>query len=162
MPDTGEGETDFAANAVGATTAAWLLVSGGFAAITDFPLSGFRAATGTGGATGASTFSPFSPTAQSGAPMGTCEPTLTNCLSRMPSKNDSSSMVALSVSISASMSPDFTASPSCLSHLASVPTVMVSLSFGMSMIWAMGVRGQMSEVREVSQSRITAYPARPS
>jgi hypothetical protein len=53
---------------------------------------------------------------------------------RVPSKNDSSSIVALSVSTSASMSPDLTASPSCFSHLTSVPTVMVSLSFGISMI----------------------------
>ena len=43
------------------------------------------------------------------------------------------------------MSPDFTASPSCFSHLTSVPTVMVSLSFGMSMIWAMGSSGEVRQ-----------------
>jgi hypothetical protein len=43
---------------------------------------------------------------------------------------DSSSMVALSVSISASTSPDFTESPSALSHLASLPSVMVGDSAG--------------------------------
>ncbi len=40
------------------------------------------------------------------------------------------------------MSPDFTAAPSGFIHLTSVPTVMVSLSFGMLMIWAMGRIGR--------------------
>ena len=83
---------------------------------------------------GTSTFSPGSPIAQSGPPIGTCAPMTTNCLSSVPSKNDSSSIVALSVSTSARMSPDFTLAPSGFSHLTSVPTVMVSLSFGMLMI----------------------------
>jgi hypothetical protein len=53
-------------------------------------------------------------------------------------KKDSSSIVALSVSTSASMSPALTGSPSFFSHLTSVPTVMVSLSLGISMMSAMG------------------------
>jgi hypothetical protein len=76
--------------------------------------------------------------AQSGAPRATWEPPGAKIFSSVPSKNDSSSIVALSVSTSASMSPDFTASPSCFNHLTSVPTVMVSLSFGISMMLGMG------------------------
>ena len=70
--------------------------------------------------------------------MATCEPAGAKILIKVPAKNDSSSMVALSVSTSASMSPALTVSPSFLSHLTSVPTVMVSLSFGISMMLAMG------------------------
>ena len=51
---------------------------------------------------------------------------------RIPSSNDSISIVALSVSISAMMSPTFTLSPVFLSHRTRVPSVMVSASFG---IW---------------------------
>src|SRR5664279_4577104 len=141
IPDTGEvsetgdgrPETGVATAAAGATG---LLLAG-------FPVSGFPAPVSAPSAfapAGTSTFSPASPMAQSGAPIGTCAPTATNCLSRMPSKNDSSSIVALSVSTSASMSPDFTLAPSGFSHLTSAPTVMVSLSFGILMIWAMGRR----------------------
>jgi hypothetical protein len=58
-------------------------------------------------------------------------------LIKFPAKKDSSSIVALSVSTSASMSPTLTASPSLRSHLTSVPTVMVSLSLGISMMSGM-------------------------
>src|SRR5947209_13536377 len=50
----------------------------------------------------------------------------------MPLAYDSSSMFALSVSISAMMSPRLTASPSCLSHLPTVPVSMVSLRRGIT------------------------------
>ena len=43
-------------------------------------------------------------------------------------------MVALSVSISASMSPSSTVSPTCLSQEATVPSSMVSLRRGMLII----------------------------
>ena len=76
--------------------------------------------------------------AQSAAPRATWAPFGVKIFRSVPSKNDSSSIVALSVSTSASMSPDFTTSPSFFNHLASVPTVMVSLSFGISMMLAMG------------------------
>ena len=46
-------------------------------------------------------------------------------LPRMPSSTASNSIVALSVSISAMMSPALTASPSFFSHFASVPSSMV-------------------------------------
>ena len=91
-----------------------------------------------GAPAGATTFSPGWPIAQSAAPSGTWEPAGTKTARSVPSKKLSSSIVALSVSISASMSPDLMLSPSFLSHLTSVPTVMVSLSFGISMILAMG------------------------
>ena len=108
------------------------------------------AATGTGGATGVATAgaavlragvpttSPGLPIAQSGSPMATCAPAAENIFSSVPAKKLSSSIVALSVSTSASISPALITSPSFFSHLTSVPTVMVSLSFGMSMNWAMG------------------------
>ena len=48
-----------------------------------------------------------------------------------PSSTASTSMVALSVSISAMTSPDFTLSPTFLSHLASLPSSMVGDSAGM-------------------------------
>jgi len=73
------------------------------------------------------------------APSGTCAPAFTKIESSVPSKKLSSSIVALSVSTSARMSPVLTGSPSFLSHLMSVPTVMVSLSLGISMMLAMGV-----------------------
>ncbi len=47
-----------------------------------------------------------------------------------PSSTASISIVALSVSISASRSPDFTSSPSFTSHLASVPSSIVGESAG--------------------------------
>jgi hypothetical protein len=94
------------------------------------------AAAGAAGVAGASTVSPSLPTAQSGAPKATCEPASAKIFKSVPSKKHSSSIVALSVSTSASMSPDLTTSPSFLSHLTSVPTVIVSLSFGISMILA--------------------------
>src|SRR5690242_18623854 len=48
-----------------------------------------------------------------------------------PSSTASTSMVALSVSISAMMSPDLTSSPSFTCHLASLPVSMVGESCGM-------------------------------
>ena len=63
-----------------------------------------RAAAGaTTGAAGASTFSPGLPTAHSGAPRATWEPAGAKILSSVPSKKHSSSIVALSVSTSASI-----------------------------------------------------------
>src|SRR5438067_5972056 len=51
-----------------------------------------------------------------------------------PSSTASNSIVALSVSISASTSPEWTSSPSLTSHLASLPSSMVGDSAGMR-IW---------------------------
>src|SRR5690606_30664086 len=54
-----------------------------------------------------------------------------------PSSTASNSIVALSVSISARMSPDFTVSPSDTSHLASVPSSIVGESAGIRISVAM-------------------------
>ena len=51
-------------------------------------------------------------------------------LAIVPSSIASNSIVALSVSISAMTSPDFTASPTATSHLASVPSSIVGESAG--------------------------------
>ena len=52
-------------------------------------------------------------------------PSATRILPSTPSSTASTSMVALSVSISAITSPDEMVSPSDLTHLASVPSSMV-------------------------------------
>ena len=52
-------------------------------------------------------------------------PSGTRILAILPSSTASNSIVALSVSISARMSPDLTSSPSLTSHLASVPSSIV-------------------------------------
>src|SRR5688572_2869953 len=52
-------------------------------------------------------------------------PSATRILPMVPSSTASTSMVALSVSISAMTSPDFTASPSFFSHLARLPFSIV-------------------------------------
>ena len=57
-------------------------------------------------------------------------PSSTPMCSKTPFWNDSNSIVALSVSISASNSPDFTLSPTFLCHFATTPSVMVSLNLG--------------------------------
>src|SRR5512135_1305814 len=58
-------------------------------------------------------------------------PSATSSLPMRPSSTASTSMVALSVSISAMMSPDLTSSPSFTCHLASLPVSMVGESCGM-------------------------------
>ena len=62
----------------------------------------------------------------------------TRILAMVPSSTASTSMVALSVSISAMTSPDFTASPSLTSHLASLPSSMVGDRAGMRIGVGMG------------------------
>ena len=57
-------------------------------------------------------------------------PSATRILPSVPSSTDSTSMVALSVSISAMTSPEATASPSRLTHLASLPSTIVGDSAG--------------------------------
>ena len=69
-------------------------------------------------AMGALTFTPSAPSGTSSLPI-------------RPSSTASNSIVALSVSISARMSPDLTVSPSLTSHLASLPSSIVGESAGM-------------------------------
>ena len=66
-------------------------------------------------------------------------PSGTRILASVPSSTASTSIVALSVSISAMMSPDFTASPSFFSHLARVPCSIVGDRAGIRMLVAMAV-----------------------
>ena len=49
---------------------------------------------------------------------------------KVPALKDSNSIVALSVSISARISPSFTSSPTFFNHVATVPSVIVSLRRG--------------------------------
>src|SRR6266853_5162955 len=65
-------------------------------------------------------------------------PSATNIFAITPSSVASYSMVALSVSISARMSPALTLSPSFLSHLARFPFSMVGDSAGMRMLIGIG------------------------
>ncbi len=55
---------------------------------------------------------------------------------RVPSLKDSNSIVALSVSISARMSPSLTLSPTFFNQVATVPSVIVSLKRGIVIIVA--------------------------
>ncbi|MNE09250.1 hypothetical protein D3C80_1019220 [compost metagenome] len=80
--------------------------------------------------------SPFSPMIANNEFTGAGFPFSIPICNKTPSKNDSNSRVALSVSISASNSPDFTVSPTFLCHSATTPSVMVSLNLGMLMISA--------------------------
>src|SRR3984893_16175042 len=59
-----------------------------------------------------------------------CAPSGTRILPRRPSSTASNSIVALSVSISASTSPECTSSPSLFSHFVTLPSVMVGDSAG--------------------------------
>src|SRR5665213_2685398 len=65
-------------------------------------------------------------------------PSGTRILPMRPSSTASNSMVALSVSISARMSPDLTVSPSFTSQRASLPSSMVGDSAGIRMLVATG------------------------
>src|SRR4051812_34317910 len=63
-----------------------------------------------------------------------CVPSGTRIFAMVPSSTASTSIVALSVSISAMMSPDLTLSPSFLSHLATLPSVIVGERAGIRML----------------------------
>ncbi|MGY4488290.1 hypothetical protein ACVWWR_007481 [Bradyrhizobium sp. LM3.2] len=66
-----------------------------------------------------------------------CVPSGTRILAIVPSSMASTSMVALSVSISAMMSPDLTLSPSFFSHLARLPFSIVGERAGIRMLMGM-------------------------
>ena len=79
-----------------------------------------------GAASASCTFSPSSNRSAIGALTFTPSvPSATMILPIVPSSTASNSIVALSVSISARMSPEETVSPSLTSHLASVPSSIV-------------------------------------
>src|SRR6185503_1353725 len=68
-------------------------------------------------------------------------PSATSSFDTLPSSTASTSMVALSVSISAMMSPGLTVWPSLTSHLASLPSSMVGDSAGIRISVGIAVRG---------------------
>ena len=124
--------------AAGAATAAGASTTGAAGAAAGASATGSGAAGASGAAAGAELVpagasSPASPTAAIGSPTATSSPSPQYCLMSTPSSKHSTSIVALSVSTSAIMSPLATASPSFLSQRTSVPTVIVSLSLGISM-----------------------------
>src|SRR3954451_22256415 len=83
-------------------------------------------------------------------------PSGTRILPSVPSSTASPSMVALSVSISAMTSPDLTASPSFLCHLARFPFSMVGESAGIKTsigIDASPVGGLAGDPREIGRYR---------
>src|SRR4051794_20096495 len=82
-----------------------------------------------------------------GAPTGAFCPGPARMMARVPASKASISIVALSVSISAMISPALILSPSFLSHFTTVPSVMVSDCWGIVMGVGIEVRGQGSEVR---------------
>ena len=86
-----------------------------------------------------------------------CVPSATRILPSVPSSEASTSMVALSVSISAMMSPDLIVSPSFLSHLARLPFSMVGDSAGMRILVGMGATVSCSECLAVVLSCVGSF-----
>ena len=69
----------------------------------------------------------------------------------VPDWKDSNSIVALSVSISAKISPSSTASPTCFNQVATVPSSMVSLNLGIvTTVTPSGISTAVVEVASVS------------
>jgi len=68
--------------------------------------------------------------------IGAVSPSLIPMYKSVPSLKDSNSIVALSVSISASISPSLTLSPTFFNQVATVPSVIVSLKRGIVIIVA--------------------------
>ena len=81
-------------------------------------------------------------------------PSGTRIFPSVPSSTASTSMVALSVSISAMTSPDLTASPSFFSHLARLPFSMVGESAGISISIGMNASVDLvGDPREIGRDR---------
>jgi hypothetical protein len=110
--------------------------AGGGAAAVPARATGFALLAGAGGAR-ACTSSPSSAITAIGVLTATLSvPFGTKIFASVPSSIASTSMVALSVSISAMTSPERTASPSFFSHFASLPCSIVGESAGMRMFVA--------------------------
>src|SRR6187402_2657433 len=84
----------------------------------------------------ADTSSPSFPIIANKESTGAVSPSGIPIYKRVPSLKDSNSIVALSVSISAKISPSLTLSPTFLSQAATVPSVIVSLKRGIVTIVA--------------------------
>ena len=110
----GAGATAAAGAAAAAAAGA---AAAGAAALGALPISAALSPSSSSTAMGVLTFTP-------------CAPSAIRILPTTPSSTASNSIVALSVSISAMMSPDLTVSPSFTSHLASVPSSIVGESAG--------------------------------
>ena len=77
-------------------------------------------------------------------------PSAIKILPMIPSSTASNSIVALSVSISAKMSPDFTVSPSLTNHLAKVPSSIVGESAGIRISVAISISPIMRRCRSTA------------
>src|SRR4051812_46316494 len=97
-----------------------------------------------------------------GCPIGTVCPSLTSTFSTTPDSYASSSIVALSVSISRRISPFLTSSPGCLSHLAIVPSVIVSDSRGVVTSATRHPRKRRTGPQRSAWNNQTAAPTRPA
>ena len=86
-------------------------------------------------------------------------PSGTRILAILPSSTASNSIVALSVSISARMSPDFTSSPSLTSHLASVPSSIVGESAGI--LSSMGMRARPERLARLKANAASEVKGEP-
>ena len=93
-------------------------------------------------------------------------PSATRILATLPSSTASTSMVALSVSISAMTSPDLTSSPSFTSHLARLPFSMVGERAGIRMLVGIGLQASsegfwgVSNGKRSSRRKQTAWKGR--
>ncbi len=103
------------------------------AAVSSFLVSTAAGAAAAGAASPANKAeisSPSFPMIANNESTGAVSPSAIPMCKRVPSLKDSNSIVALSVSISARISPSLTLSPTFLSQVATVPSVMVSLKRG--------------------------------
>ena len=121
-PDAGAA-TGACATATGAATGAGV-AAGAAAALGAAPAAGTASPASTSTAITSFTFTP-------------CVPAGTRMRPRMPSSTASTSIVALSVSISAITSPALIRSPSCFNQRARLPSVMVGESAGIRIFVAM-------------------------
>ena len=116
-----------------AVVGCWLLVVG--SEIVSFA-STATPPSGVGGLIKSEISSPSFPIIANNESQAADSPSLIPIYKRVPELKDSNSIVALSVSISARISPSATLSPTFLSHEATVPSVIVSLNRGMVITFA--------------------------
>ena len=124
-------------------------------------LLGFPLLGGLGGWAPAGTSSPSSTRMAIGSFTFTpAVPSPTRILPSTPSSTASTSIVALSVSISAMTSPAWTGSPSFFSQRASVPSVIVGLSAGIRML--VGISSSFHARAALAPLPLAALPLRRS
>ena len=126
----------------------------------DGGAAGAGAGVGAAAAASASASSPSSASTAITVPTETFSvPSSTAIETSVPSSTASNSIVALSVSISAMISPDRISSPGFTSHLASVPSSIVGDSAGI--LISIGIAGEIPfPLRKGSLCRIRAHGAR--